>query len=65
MIKNLSEEKSNMIASALAQIPQKVISPPLPHPGTAVLKSMKFTVKVYLYNVGKGIGIVSLNLSEL
>ena len=25
MIKNLSEEKSNMIASALAQIPQKVI----------------------------------------
>ena len=25
IIKNLSEEKSNMIASALAQIPQKVI----------------------------------------
>ena len=46
MIKNLSEEKSNMIASALAQIPQKVIF--FFFSVTAVLKSMKFTVKVYL-----------------
>ena len=47
MIKNLSEEKSNMIASALAQIPQKVREYFFSE--TTVLKSMitvKYTFKM-------------------
>ena len=61
-----SQKKSLIwLHQPLPRFHRRSFPPPLPHPGTAVLKSMKFTVKVYLYNVGKGIGIVSLNLSEL
>ena len=65
MIKNLSEEKSNMIASALAQIPQKVILFIYFFFRDSCFKIHEVHSKSMLVKFGKGIDIVSCNLSEL